>query len=287
MAPNMNFGHFWISDGVETKPLGGIEEYKPDTVETQYCIVTDSGLCYTTYDDWIRKNFGWYMTYFAYNHSLDDIKSDRLYKIIGHAPHGDHPKIELYLIQDMDTKQVFIIEEEGIEKTTHTIAIKNTNTIYCDDSLDATRYTYGIGGGRNMDNRILDLYAERAKEKIKKEYETIINNDYDKLDVVKEYNELVSTFNTSLAEMADRYNTEKNKYLVRTGYEITPSYELSDDIRANIREKYLDEAKERLKDIDLLVEEVRAVLGVSNTEEYRIGVLKEYGIIDKKGKLNV
>ena len=283
----MNFGHFWISDGVETKPLGGIEEYKPDTVETQYCIVTDSGLCYATYDQWIRNHFPRYVIDFLYNHSIADIKGNRLYKIIGHAPHDSYDR-ELYLIQDIDTEQVFIIEKEGIVITTTTISVKNTNTIYCDDSLDATRYTYNIRGGeRNMDNRILDLYAERAKEKIKKEYETIVNNDYDKLDVVKEYKELVNTFTTSLAEMADRYNTEENKYLVRTGYEITPSYELSDDIRANIREKYLDEAKERLKDIDLLVEEVRAVLCVSNTEEYRIGVLKEYGIIDKKGKLNV
>ena len=287
MGPNMNFGHFWISDGVETKPLGGIEEYKPDTVETQYCIVTDSGLCYATYDQWIRNHFPRYVIDFLYNHSIADIKGNRLYKIIGHAPHDSYDR-ELYLIQDIDTEQVFIIEKEGIVITTTTISVKNTNTIYCDDSLDATRYTYNIRGGeRNMDNRILDLYAERAKEKIKKEYETIVNNDYDKLDVVKEYKELVNTFTTSLAEMADRYNTEENKYLVRTGYEITPSYELSDDIRANIREKYLDEAKERLKDIDLLVEEVRAVLCVSNTEEYRIGVLKEYGIIDKKGKLNV
>lgn len=286
MGPNMNFGHFWISDGVETKPLGGIEEYKPDTVETRYCIVTDSGLCYATYDQWIRNHFPRYVTDFLYDHSIADIKSNRLYKIIGHAPHDDYD-IELYLIQDTDTNQVFIIEKEGIVITT-TVSVKNTNTIYCDDSLDATRYTYGIRGGeRNMDNRILDLYAERAKEKIKKEYETIVNNDYDKLDVVKEYKELVNTFTTSLAEMADRYNTEENKYLVRTGYEITASYELSSDIRANIREKYLDEAKERLKDVDLLVEEVRAVLGVSDTEEYRIGVLKEYGIIDKKGKLNV
>lgn len=255
-------------------------------MNSEYCIVTDSGLCYATYDEWIRKNFGWYITYFEYNHSLADIKSDRLYKIIGHAPHGSYD-LDLYLIQDIDTKQVFIIEKAGVVITT-TVSVKNTSTIYCDDSLDATRYTYDIRGGeRNMDNRILDLYAERAKEKIKKEYETIINNDYDKLDVVKEYNELVSTFNTSLAEMADRYNTEENTYLHRTGYELTPMYELSDDIKASIREKYLDEAKERLKDIDLLVEEVRAVLGVSNTEEYRIGVLKEYGIIDKKGKLNV
>lgn len=257
-------------------------------MNSEYCIVTDSGLCYTTYDEWIRKNFGWYMTFFKYNHDIDDIEYGRLYRIIGHAPHKNGSTTELYLIQDWDTKQVFIIEEEGIEKTTTVTATINTKTIYCDDSLDATRYTYNIRGGeRNMDNRILDLYAERTKEKIKKEYETIINNDYDKLDVVKEYNELVSTFNTSLAEMANRYNNEENTYLHRTGYELTPMYELSDDIKASIREKYLDEAKERLKDIDLLVEEVRAVLGVSNTEEYRIGVLKEYGIIDKKGKLNV
>jgi hypothetical protein len=255
-------------------------------MNSEYCIVTDSGLCYATYDQWIRNHFPRYVIDFLYNHSIADIKSDRLYKIIGHAPHDSYD-IELYLIQDIDTEQVFIIEKEGIVITT-TVSVKNTNTIYCDDSLDATRYTYNIRGGeRNMDNRILDLYAERAKEKIKKEYETIINNDYDKLDVVKEYNELVSAFNTSLAEMANRYNNEENTYLHRTGYELTPMYELSDDIKASIREKYLDEAKERLKDIDLLVEEVRAVLGVSNTEEYRIGVLKEYGIIDKKGKLNV
>lgn len=255
-------------------------------MNSEYCIVTDSGLCYTTYDEWIRKNFGWYITYFEYNHSLADIKSDRLYKIIGHAPHGSYD-LDLYLIQDIDTKQVFIIEKAGVVITT-TVSVKNTSTIYCDDSLDATRYTYDIRGGeRNMDNRILDLYADRKKEEIRKEYETIVDNEYNKLDVVKEYKELVNTFTTSLAEMADRYNTEENKYLVRTGYEITPSYELSDDIKANIREKYYEEARERLRDIDLLVEEVRAVLGVSNTEEYRISVLKEYGIIDKKGKLNV
>lgn len=253
----------------------------------EYCVVDDEWLAYSSYDDWIYNHFPAYRKNYIMGHDIDDIMADRLYKIIGHAPHDGYPKIELYLIQDMDTEQVFIVEKDGIRKTT-TVSVKNTNTIYCDDNVDAVRYTYGIRGGeRNMDNRILDLYAERAKEKIKKEYETIVNNDYDKLDVVKEYNELVSTFNTSLAEMANRYNNEENTYLHRTGYELTPMYELSDDIKANIREKYYEEARERLRDIDLLVEEVRAVLGVSNTEEYRIGVLKEYGIIDKKGKLNV
>ena len=254
-------------------------------MNSEYCVVDDEWLAYSSYDSWIDNHFPLYREHFIAEHDLDDIVADRLYKIIGHAPHDDYPKIELYLIQDMDTEQVFIVEKDGIVITT-TATVKNYTTLYC-DKLDTTISCNIEGGERNMDNRILDLYAERAKEKIKKEYETIINNDYDKLDVVKEYNELVSTFNTSLAEMANRYNNEENTYLHRTGYELTPMYELSDDIKANIREKYLDEAKARLKDIDLLVEEVRAVLGVSNTEEYRISVLKEYGIIDKKGKLNV
>lgn len=254
-------------------------------MNSEYCVVTDNWLSYSMYDEWIERNFPNYIKDFVFDHDIDDIQLDRLYKIIGKAPHLVSHKTMLYLIQDMDTKQVFIIEEEGIEKC-NTVDLKVDLT--ADFNIQKSVYENALKGGeRNMDNRILDLYAERAKEKIKKEYETIVNNDYDKLDVVKEYKEIVNTFTTSLAEMADRYNTEENKYLVRTGYEITPSYELSDDIKANIREKYLDEAKARLKDIDLLVEEVRAVLGVSNTEEYRIGVLKEYGIIDKKGKLNV
>ena len=311
----MNFGHFWISDGVEMKPLetarSMVDELTQQLLQTEYCVVTDTGLTYTSYETWIKRNFPDYLDYFFSDHDIVDIKPDRLYRVIGHAPHKENSKVELYLIQDMDDEQVFIVEKDGIVITT-TATVKNyTTTLRC-DKLDTTiscdieereRNTADLtvdfniqksvyenilkGGERNMDNRILDLYAERAKEKIRKEYETIVNNDYDKLDVVKEYNELVSTFNTSLAEMANRYNNEENTYLHRTGYELTPMYELSDDIKANIREKYLDEAKARLKDIDLLVEEVRAVLGVSNTEEYRIGVLKEYGIIDKKGKLNI
>ena len=59
MAPNMNFGHFWISDGVEVKPLANETiDYAEETLKQEYCVVTDSGLCYATYDDWIRKNFG-------------------------------------------------------------------------------------------------------------------------------------------------------------------------------------------------------------------------------------
>ena len=254
----------------------------------KYCIVIDSGLCYTTYDDWIRKNFGGYIVYFGYNHSLADIKSDRLYKVIGHAPHDDYPGIELYLIQDMDTKQVFIIEEEGIKKTTHVAVIKNTNTIYCDDSLDATRYTYDIRGGeRNMDNRIVDLYYERKREEIRNKYTELVDEKYEQLNVVKEYKELVNTFVASLAEMADRYNTEETKMLLKTGYMGEYTYDLSPELRDNLREAYKEDFNKEMKDLELLIEEVRAMLSFSDNEEHRMDVLKKYEIVNKKGKLNV
>ena len=255
-------------------------------MNSEYCIVTDSGLCYATYDQWIRNHFPRYMIDFLYNHSIADIKSDRLYKIIGHAPHDSYD-LELYLIQDTDTEQVFIIEKEGIVITT-TVSVKNTNTIYCDDNLDATRYTYNIRGGeRNMDNKIVDLYYERKREEIRNKYTGLVDEKYEQLNVVKEYKELVNTFVTSLAEMADRYNTEETKMLLKTGYMGEYTYDLNPELRDNLREAYKEEFSKEMKELELLVEEVRAVLSISNTDEYRLGVLKEYGIIDKKGKLNV
>ena len=159
--------------------------------------------------------------------------------------------------------------------------------LYCDDNVDAVRYTYGIRGGeRNMDNKIVDLYYERKREEIRNKYKELLDNKYEQLEVVKEYNELVNTFVTSLAEMADRYNTEETKMLLKTGYMGEYTYDLNPDLKEDLREVYVEDFNKEMIELELLVEEVRAVLSISNTDEYKIGVLREYGIIDKKGKLN-
>lgn len=262
------------------------EDVFKDLYRTEYCIVTDSGLCYATYDDWIRKNFGWYITYFEYNHSLADIKSDRLYKIIGHAPHSDNLRTELYLIQDTDTEQVFIVEEEGIKRTTIATIKNHTTTLRC-DKLDTTISCDIKGGERNMNNKVVDLYYNRKKEEIRDKYAELSKKEYEELDVVKEYNELVETFKTSLAEMADRYNTEETKVLVRTGYTNTYMYELNDNLRDEIKEIHRKEYDIEIKALELLVEEVRAQLSLSDDKDYQIDILTKYDIINKKGKLNV
>ena len=293
MISGNGWHELFIQDPItkETKPLttarSMVDELTQQLLQTEYCIVIDNGLCYATYDDWIRKNFGWYITYFEYNHSLADIKSDRLYKIIGHAPHGSYDR-ELYLIQDWDTKQVFIIEEEGIKKTTHVTAIKNTNTIYCDDSLDATRYTYNIRGEeRNMNNKIVDLYYERRKEGIKEDFKAMLEEEYNNNPVVKEYNELVGTFEASLAELANRYNTEEETVLIKSGYKGEYGYVLNESLKTKLTGDLKASYDAEIKDLELLIEEVRAMLSFSDNEEHRMDVLKKYEIVDKKGKLNV
>ena len=267
---------------------------------TEYCIVTDSGLSYSAYVEWIERNFYDYKDCFVYEHDADDIEKDRLYKVIGHAPHGSFSK-ELYLIQDMDTEQVFIVEEKGIEKCV-AATIKNTNTLYCDDSIDAIslavdcdiqKHVYENilnmlkGDERNMDNKIVDLYYERKKKELLDKYEKIIKEEYEANEAVKEYTELTNTFETALAEMADRYNHGELRILVRTGYIGGYPYELNDNIRDEIKKAHREEYNAELKQLELLVEEVRAMLAFSNNEEHRMNVLKEYDIINKKGKLNV
>lgn len=307
MTGGPGWGELFMQDPItkEKQKVGVVEELTTQCLKTEYCVVTDNWLSYNMYDEWIERNFPNHIKDFVFEHDHGDIQPDRLYKIIGKAPHLESLKTMLYLIQDMDTEQVFIMEEDGIKKTVATnISMKNTNTIYCDDNLDAIQY---IGDAilskdaireickeyieekekKEMDNKIVDLYYERKNEEIKNKYVELLKKEYEELDVVKEYNELVNTFEASLAELAGRYNTEETRVLVKTGYTDTYTYELNSDLKDTLKDAHREEYDKEVNALKLLVEEVRAVLSVSDDDAYRIGVLTEYGIITKKGKLNV
>ena len=138
-----------------------------------------------------------------------------------------------------------------------------------------------------MENQILNLYYERTRRRIIKEYDEKILNAYNELPVVKEYNEVVKAFEATLAEMADRYNTEDVKVLRKSGYANEYGYELNVDIDETIGKELHKNRDDELKELDLLRQEVEAQLSLSNDKDYQIEVLKTYGILDKKtGKLN-
>jgi len=206
-----------------------------------------------------------------------------------------------------------------VDKNNITITTSTTTRSCFDDSADALRYwannftqsiqnikipncdevirgiwhiddTNTKGNEDNMEeNKVLELYYDRKREQIDKEYDEKRKEAYNNLDVVKEFNEVVKEFETTLAEMANRYNTEETKYLLKDNcYSNHYGYELNDDISATIGVELSNKRKEALEDLCRLRNEVNAQLSLSNDKDYQIEVLKNYNIIDKKtGKLNV
>lgn len=163
-----------------------------------------------------------------------------------------------------------------------------------DHLSDAMRYAVeGIWSAdddiveRNDIMDILKLYLKRKREEIELKYNELIDKDYAKLEVVNEYKKLVNDFEISLAQLADKYNTKEESFIVRSGYEADYTFELNDELRENIGKNYAKLREADLKALYDFEEEVRAVLSVSDDKDYQLDVLKNYEILDKKGRLTI
>lgn len=175
-----------------------------------------------------------------------------------------------------------------------TIGTLDNNTA---DSLDAIRYgiwtlddrkgSAGVNDERNDNMNIVDLYRMRKREQINNKYKELVDKEYNELDVVKEYKELINTFDINMKQLADKYNNNDTQPLVKTAYKNDYSYELSMYLEEEIRSKYNDATEKELKELERLIEEVKAMLYLSDDKDYQLEVLKNYEILDKKGKLNI
>lgn len=142
---------------------------------------------------------------------------------------------------------------------------------------------YVIKGESEMRNEVLDLYEKRERERIGKQFKAIKEEEYNNLEAVKRYNELINTFKASLAELVDEYKNEEPKIFVQTVYENHFGYEINPYLEKQIAEKFREDYEKEIKELEKKVEEIRAVLSLSNDLEYQKGVLIEYGILNKKG----
>lgn len=142
-------------------------------------------------------------------------------------------------------------------------------------------------GNDNMNNEILRLYEERREKEIHDDYATKCQEEYSKVEEVKQYEELIDTFNSSLEELVEEYNKESYKPFLKTGYVNTYKYEPSSEIMEEIKKKHIPFRDAELRNLKELVEEVSAQLSLSNDKDYQIEVLKKYEILDSEGKLNV
>lgn len=91
-----------------------VESNKSKAIRKEKLVkVVDEMQTYSFYEDFIEKYFPQYFEKFKKGKLPIE---NKIYKLIGQAPHDEYKRNICYLIQDMTTEQVFIINEQGIEE---------------------------------------------------------------------------------------------------------------------------------------------------------------------------
>lgn len=132
-------------------------------------------------------------------------------------------------------------------------------------------------------NKVLKLYEERKLKEIDDKYDKKVDDDYNAIEIVKEYNELVMNFENKLEELFNSLENFDNNYLVTQCDSNCYKYALSEGmIKNKIMDKYIEEKIADKLELDNLIGEVDAQLSLSDDLTYQLEVLNRYGIIDKK-----
>lgn len=132
-------------------------------------------------------------------------------------------------------------------------------------------------------NKILELYKERSLAEIEKRYKNLILEEYNGLEEVKKYNDLVSKFKEDMETLVNEYNREDYKPFVGTGYAYDFKYEISEGLMEEIEKKHLVNKEKELKCLYDNVEEISSQLSLSDDKDYQVEILTRYGILDKEG----
>lgn len=135
-------------------------------------------------------------------------------------------------------------------------------------------------------NKVLELYYERRINKLGEFYKELKEQKYNELEVVKEFNKVVEEYNNKMQELMGKYREEdENMSLVhKTGYNEYPyvlSHAVKDDIIQSLGKSYEEDKKALLEE----KETIAAILSLSEDKDYQVEVLKNYGILDKKGMM--
>lgn len=134
-------------------------------------------------------------------------------------------------------------------------------------------------------NKVLELYYERKLGKLKKFYLDLEIQEYNKLEVVKEFNTINEEYTNKMEELRTKYNTIDKHFVVKTGYTDDDRYELSCTIDEDIHNELSKQYEITKKEILAEKATVDAILSLSNDKDYQVEVLKNYGILDKKGMM--
>lgn len=159
----------------------------------------------------------------------------------------------------------------------------NTNE-YMNYELFKKDYLGELEEEENM-NKVLELYYERKLDKLKEFYSDLEKQEYNKLEVVKEFNAINEEYINKMEELRNKHNTIDKQFVVKTGYSDDDRYELSSSVSEDIHNELFKQYE--VSKLEILEEKatIDAILSLSEDKDYQVEVLKNYGILDKKGMM--
>lgn len=166
---------------------------------------------------------------------------------------------------------------------------------YIADAIDATHYLYGVAKRDYLGefdkkeeidmNKVLELYAEREEKRIRDKYNQLEIDKYESEPIVVEFNEIEKNIKSAYDDLIKKYNVDGNELITKTGYEYEPEFELSESIIANIRDVLQPQFDAEITELNNKVKDIEALLSISDDKDYQLEVLKNYGLLDKKGNI--
>lgn len=132
-------------------------------------------------------------------------------------------------------------------------------------------------------NKVLKLYYDRKLEEIHKKYEEKIDNDFNNIDVVKQYKTLIENFEKEQEALFKTVENFDNDYLVPSYDSNLYKYSISElKTRSSLMTAYENDRVNEIEKLKELVEEIDAQLSLSDDLNYQMEVLTRYDILDKK-----
>lgn len=158
----------------------------------------------------------------------------------------------------------------------HNIDGADALCLYCDELINEEREEKDM-------NKVLKLYYDRKLEEIHKKYEEKVDNDFNNIDVVKQYKTLIENFEKEQEALFKTVENFDNDYLVPSYDSNLYKYSISElKVKDSLMATYEDDKANEIEKLKELVAEADAQLSLSDDLTYQLEVLSRYDIIDKK-----
>lgn len=137
---------------------------------------------------------------------------------------------------------------------------------------------------------ILEIYKGRKMKAIDQEFEEKRESLENNNEIINRYKEITNTFRASMDEFVNEEKVKASGLIQQIPYLDNYRYELNPH---KVNELFVEIAKERqdkFTELERLIEEVKAIIDIvpkdGNYDAKLFEILKNYEILDKKGKIN-